>query len=80
MILSLVVRVNPIMATTHQRAQVHADLLDRWPAYIPPAIINLVDRAIPIQAKGIRNINLTMHGVSPINHLQFVKQLAVTIH
>ncbi len=59
-LLFMIVRIHPILAPAHQLAQVHADLLRRRPAHEPPAVVNLVDGALPVQDEGVGDLYLSL--------------------
>ena len=66
--------------TAHQGPPVYADILDRRSADVVPTVVYLVNRPVPVQRKGIGDVNFAVVWVRGVDHLQFVKQPAIGIH
>src|SRR5690606_28013069 len=72
--------VHPVVAAAEQRAQVHAQLLDRRAAQKPPAVIDLEDRAVVVEHERVWDVDVAVPLVRRIDHLELVQQRAVFVY
>src|SRR5215468_955527 len=59
--------VPPVPPLRHQRPQIHPQLLNRRAAHIPPAVINLEDRALRVEHKRIGDRDPGVMGVGRVH-------------
>jgi hypothetical protein len=71
--------VPPIRPARHERPQIHVQILHGGSAEEPPAVINLVNRAVAVQHEGIRNRDRAMMGISRIHNVQRRNKLLLLI-